>query len=343
MAPRKKCPLCGSKQWHKNSTTGLVTCSEGHVLQNYINESGEADDVGTHTMKKRTLKSNRRGKERASRADPKLYHGQRARFHYYQCLQLLFRNQIAALVALWDLPSEFETICRDLWALHLNLIPNPPPAEPFHHSQEQDGYKLEPDEAKSMHSSPGKPRTEGHTNSQENTAAMFDASSSSSDDERLDPEIAVLLQEDSEISASDEGSDDEEGRPNKMHTETKNPFVSRADRPENTISVLVLACWTVRLPVVYRDFVNVIESRSLPYLDYARFLPMSLTRHLTKHAVQALSPHYAPRTPSLHRLASRLANRLYGTFDILIPELNAGPVLWRVVQQCFSGTLTSIF
>jgi len=65
---------------------------------------------------------------------------------------------------------------------------------------------------------------------------------------------------------------------------------------------------------------------------------MSLTRHLTKHAVQALSPHYAPRTLSLHRLASRLANRLYGTFDILIPELNAGPVLWRVVQQCFSGT-----
>jgi RNA polymerase I-specific transcription initiation factor RRN7 len=85
---------------------------------------------------------------------------------------------------------------------------------------------------------------------------------------------------------------------------------------------------------------------------------MSLTRHLTKHAVQALSPHvrlptysayarakrvilqYAPRTLSLHRLASRLANRLYGTFDILIPELNAGPVLWRVVQQCFSGTRT---
>jgi hypothetical protein len=37
-----------------------------------------------------------------------VYHGERARFHYYQCLQLLLRKQIAALTALWNLPSEFE-------------------------------------------------------------------------------------------------------------------------------------------------------------------------------------------------------------------------------------------
>ncbi|KAF9226549.1 hypothetical protein BS17DRAFT_794039 [Gyrodon lividus] len=328
MAPRKKCPVCGSKQWRKNST-GL----------NYINESGETDDIGTHIMKKRTLKSNRKKKERVSRADPKLYHGKRARFHYYQCLQLLLRNQMAALVALWHLPSEFETVCRDLWALHLNLIPNPPPAEPFYHSQELDGYECEPEDAKSRHGSP--PRIEGDTKSRENTTPTSNASSSSSgDDERLDPEITVLLQENSEFSSSDEGSSNDEGRSRSRHKRDthENPFVSRADRPENTIAVLVLACWTIRLPVVYRDFINVIESHSLPYLDHVRFLPSSLTRHLTKHAVQALSPHYAPRTLSLHRLASRLANRLYGTFGILVPELNAAPVLWRVVQQCFSGT-----
>jgi hypothetical protein len=37
-----------------------------------------------------------------------VYHGERARFHYYQCLQLVLRKQIAALVTLWDLPPEFE-------------------------------------------------------------------------------------------------------------------------------------------------------------------------------------------------------------------------------------------
>ena len=33
MAPRRKCPVCGSRQWHKEPSSGLVTCSEGHVLQ----------------------------------------------------------------------------------------------------------------------------------------------------------------------------------------------------------------------------------------------------------------------------------------------------------------------
>jgi RNA polymerase I-specific transcription initiation factor RRN7 len=89
MAPRRKCPVCGSKQWHKDSSSGLVACSEGHVIQvcgchlstsilegnrhcqNYRNEAGEADDLGNHTMRKRTLKSGRQKKARQSRADPK--------------------------------------------------------------------------------------------------------------------------------------------------------------------------------------------------------------------------------------------------------------------------------
>jgi len=36
---------------------------------------------------------------------------------------------------------------------------------------------------------------------------------------------------------------------------------------------------------------SAIEDHSLPYLDHVRFLSPSLTCHLTKHAVQALSPH----------------------------------------------------
>ena len=47
---------------------------------------------------------------------------------------------------------------------------------------------------------------------------------------------------------------------------------------------------------------------------------------------------HAPKTLSLHRLASRFARRLYETFDIVIPSLNAAPILWRVVQECFCST-----
>lgn len=30
---RRRCPVCGSRQWRKEAASGLVTCSEGHVLQ----------------------------------------------------------------------------------------------------------------------------------------------------------------------------------------------------------------------------------------------------------------------------------------------------------------------
>lgn len=86
---------------------------------------------------------------------------------------------------------------------------------------------------------------------------MPDRNSSSSEDEMLAPEIAVLLEENSEVSSANDGSSDDEPRArNDIHTSSKNPFVSRADRPENTIAVLVLACWTIRLPVVYMDFIK---------------------------------------------------------------------------------------
>lgn len=53
-------------------------------------------------------------------SEPKIvYHGERARFHYYQCLQLVLRKQIVALIALWDLPAEFEVgVLRSLAGCH---------------------------------------------------------------------------------------------------------------------------------------------------------------------------------------------------------------------------------
>ncbi|KAF9534239.1 hypothetical protein CPB83DRAFT_324010 [Crepidotus variabilis] len=128
MAPkRRKCPICGSKRWHKEPSSGLVACSEGHILQNYRNETTEITEVGPHAMKKRTLKSGKEKKVKMSKRDPKLYHGARARTHYFICLQLILRKQIKVLIELWGLPDEFEVICKDLWTLHIASLANPIP------------------------------------------------------------------------------------------------------------------------------------------------------------------------------------------------------------------------
>ncbi|KAG6336838.1 hypothetical protein ID866_2234 [Astraeus odoratus] len=338
MAPSRKCPICSSTQWRKDSASGMVACGEGHVLQNYRTESGDAEDYGAHTMKKRTLRSTRKNKQNTSRADPELYHGERARFHYYLCLQVLLRKQIAALTTLWNLPPEFEIICRDLWVLHLNLLPSPPPAETFYHTEEMKGGSTAA-EAKTHEVPRG--GADGPRNGDPKQRSQEDSDSgSSSEEDKTDRDLEDLLQEDSE----DSSTDDEIARADstrlrkKSFTSGSGPFVDRSDRPGNTIAVLVLACWTIRLPVMYMDFINAIENHSIPYLDNIRLLPEPLTRHLTKHAIQALSPHHAPKTSLLHRLASRLANRLYSNFSVSIPELNAAPVLWRAVRQCFCGT-----
>lgn len=162
--------------------------------------------------------------------------------------------------------------------------------------------------------------------------------SSSSSSEEEDPELVELLRENSELSSSDEEDKDKDHAFQKQGVQPSYRFVGTYDRPVNCIVVLVVACWTIRLPVMYKDFIDIIESYELPYLDFLRLLPSDMTCHLTKHAVRALSPHFPPSTLYIHRLASRLARLMYANYGVFTPELNAAPVLWRVVQQCLGGT-----
>ena len=50
---------------------------------------------------------------------------------------------------------------------------------------------------------------------------------------------------------------------------------------------------------------------------------------------------FNPAPTILHRLASRLAKRLYATYGIYTPEINAAPILWRAVR-CLCGNGQSV-
>ena len=84
-------------------------------------------ELGPHAVRKRDMKGGKEKKRRVSETDPKrtcflldtlsktnfqlgysVYHGARGRYHYLLCLQLILRKQIAVLVRVWDLPSEYE-------------------------------------------------------------------------------------------------------------------------------------------------------------------------------------------------------------------------------------------
>ncbi|KAF8974480.1 hypothetical protein BDZ97DRAFT_1935346 [Flammula alnicola] len=357
MAPRRRCPTCGSKQWHREPSSGLIACSEGHVLQDYRNETTEITEVGPHAMKKRTLKSGRKKNGERSNADPKLYHGARGRYHYFLCLQLILRKQIGALVKLWDLPAEFELVCRDIWALHLSLLPDPPPAEPYHHHaqgtrageegpngvkekspldpmKEKDELSPASDDSEESEGENGERREKDddlHPKVDEEEEVVDDEEE---DDE--DSELDALMRENSDLSSSSSDGDGTHKPPTRKKFRRKGKARGRSsyESPVSTVSVLVLACWTLRIPVMIRDLTKLIESYELPYLDpVLRILPTSMVQHLTKHNVQALSPPHAPSTIAVHSIASRLAKKLYATYGVYTPECNAASMLWRLTKD----------
>ncbi|GBE79719.1 hypothetical protein SCP_0209200 [Sparassis crispa] len=333
MAPRRRCPVCGSRQWHKEPSSGLITCNEGHVLQSYRNETREVTELGPHTLRKRTLKSNRKRKEKQSNADPKLYHGERARYHYFQCLQLILRMQVAALTRLWELPPEFEMVCRDIWTLHLELLPQPPPAEPLEAMHgEGDKKQTEQSSQVQVDTQPAD-ISDGEEPEEEAKDSSDESSSSESDEDEDDAELAALMRENSSSSSSSDEDIEKQPKKNVSKKGVQGIRSSRRyDSPASNISVLVLACWTLRLPVIYMDFVRLIEAYELPYLDPVRLLPTSLAQHLTKHTAHALSPHHSPKPVYLHIQTSRLARLMYSTYEISTPEMNAPPILWRAVR-----------
>ncbi|KAI5124915.1 hypothetical protein M0805_007343 [Coniferiporia weirii] len=338
MAPALRCPTCGSKKWSKEARSGAILCGEGHSLTNYRNETTEDADFRQHTMRKRTLKSTKLKKDKVDKASHILYHGERARYHYFQCLQVLLRMQTRKLIELWKLPPEFEVICRDTWALHLSLMPSPPLAEPYLHSQEQGEsqrkeYEVQRrgrEENGTGPSGSAEDDLEGKTPESDESGSSD--SSNGESEGKEDPEMAELLRQASET----ETTEDESQVKAQPFQEKNIPRMPRKLRrrdnsPAITISVLIHSCWFMRIPVIYKDFIDLVETYELPYLDPLRILPTSLTRHLTKHTKQALSPHHAPTPVFLHAMTSHLSKASFHRCGVFTPELNTAPILWRTV------------
>ncbi len=174
-------------------------------------------------------------------------------------------------------PRRTQVVCRDVWALNLCLFPNP------------------------IHGDTDETQVTGEDKESDTDIRDTNDQSDSLDQ---DEEMDQLLRENSESSSD---SDDEENPKTRV-----NFNVERKTRPEeglaSTIAVLVVTCWLLRIPVMYQDFARcvctcvnaiytlynggrIIEAYELPYLDSVRLLPTDMTLHLTKHAIQSLSPH----------------------------------------------------
>ncbi|EUC66809.1 hypothetical protein RSOL_509320 [Rhizoctonia solani AG-3 Rhs1AP] len=323
------CPICTSRKWRKAPGTGELICSEGHVLQGYRNETNEVTDIGAHTVHRRQLRVGRRRRAAVDKGNPDIYYGPRARYLYYQCRQLILRYQIESLVGSWELPKEAKNICRTIWLLALDVLPQSPPPQPWLHAQTEDASERE-----NLAQEKGE-FGEEHTS----LASNADEPEGSSDDEadieaQINLEIENLLREASETDSNSDIKklDASEGQ----RVYNKKTRHTLYDSVAANISILVLTCWWLRVPVIYSDFVNLINTYQLPYLSVIPLLPDNMQKHLSTALRQELTPPHAPTVATLHVITRRIARRLHLVHGVDIPELNAAPILWRAVRA-FQG------
>ncbi|CAE6469825.1 unnamed protein product [Rhizoctonia solani] len=176
---------------------------------------------------------------------------------------------------------------------------------------------------------------EEHASMAENT----DEPEGSSDDEadieaQINLEIENLLREASETDSNPDIKklDASEGQ----RAYNKKTRYTLYDSVAANISILVLTCWWLRIPIIYSDFVNLINTYQLPYLSVIPLLPDNMQKHLSTALRQELTPPHAPTVATLHVITRRIARRLHIVHGVDIPELNAAPILWRAVRA-FQG------
>jgi RNA polymerase I-specific transcription initiation factor RRN7 len=138
-----------------------------------------------------------------------------------------------------------QIICRDLWALHLSLLPSPPPPEPLVHQQATQGHVDE------------RASEEIGTQGEKASPNLSDPSSSHGDDVEDNADIDELLRELSESSSSEDDKADNlrQPRPKPEASGHKVKSFSR-NGPQSNIALLMVACWTLRLPVMYLDLIR---------------------------------------------------------------------------------------
>ncbi|KAF8605152.1 hypothetical protein BDV93DRAFT_572689 [Ceratobasidium sp. AG-I] len=327
------CPVCTSRKWRKARGTGELICSEGHVLQGYINETNEVTEFGAHTVHRRHIRVGRRRKGPREQENPDIYHGPRARYLYYQCRQLILRHQLDSLVSEWELPAEAKNICRTMWLLALEILPQAPPPEPWIYAQtEQDQQEEEEEKEKQPVETLDIPKEE-----QGQSSDTDGADDEAGNESQIEHELEELMREAS-TTESDSGSkkgDAAQGRKAYGRDTRHNLYNSAA----MNISILVLTCWWLRIPVMYSDFINLINSYRIPYLNVVSLIPDNMQKHLSTAVRQELTPPHAPTVAGLNLITRRIARRLHANLGVDIPELNVAPILWRGVRA-FQGPPT---
>lgn len=153
-----------------------------------------------------------------------------------------------------------QVVCRDVWALHLALLPSPPSAEPYlyaleHHGEQKNSSVLSSSPVRVQHDQEARDRD---VDDRAESSGFESESLSSEEEEEIDPEMEKLLRENSAVASSDEEEGEDRAPVAVPVAEGKKRRRRQVhgdyDVPVANLAVLMVACWTLRIPVMYMDF-----------------------------------------------------------------------------------------
>jgi hypothetical protein len=102
---------------------------------------------------------------------------------------------------------------------------------------------------------------------------------------------------------------------------------------DTLLNIIYLSLVYLRVPVMWTDIRSLIWQRKLPYLHAVYTLPVEMSRRLSHIRCARWDITRVASTSKLHKRASKLANKLNQSFDIVFPPLNALPLLWRCTER----------
>lgn len=167
-----------------------------------------------------------------------------------------------------------QNICRTLWLLALEILPQAPPPEPWVHAQTEQDQREEEEEDEEEKSKRKElecfldtanclpcrieeqpvETSDVLKDEQGQSSDMEDADDEAGNESQIEHELEELMREAS-TTESDSGSkkaDVTKGRKAYGRDTRHNLYDSAA----MNISILVLTCWWLRIPVMYSDFIK---------------------------------------------------------------------------------------
>lgn len=285
----QSCAECSARRWYPDS--GFRYCENGHQVEGFIEYDVDLDDnfgkTGRVSRKKKEIKE----KER------KHLSGNDARELFLGCLQLILRKQIFWLVKEKQLPSELETVVRDLWDLRVRNFR---------------GLKSVNEKS----SGRGKESRPGAQSGSEGELSLF--SSHYETDAGTDDTDGVTVSKSGRIKTWSVDEAD------------KWPLPTLLD----TLALSYLGCLAMRLPVRLGDMHRWAKENKLLYRGAIDEIPHNMRDRLPasyQKVLQGRHTHF--KGGELHRAVMDLARGYSKNYDMIFPPLNASPMLLRYLRE----------